>query len=106
MFAFGTHAKNHKRKIKSNLPGRHIIMTTRRNFLKGAAGIVFCSCGMLDAVHAQAGGRRLPVRVKGKRIKTIDVHSHCLFHESLALMGDEASNVIPKTKGAEEHFIR
>ena len=105
MFAFGTHAKNHKRKIKSNLPGRHIIMTTRRNFLKGAAGIVFCSCGMLDAVHAQAGGRRLPVKVKGKRIKTIDVHSHCLFHESLALMGDEASNVIPKTKGAQEHFI-
>ena len=80
-------------------------MTTRRNFLKGAASIVFCSCGMLDAVHAQAGGRRLPVRVKGKRIKTIDVHSHCLFHESLALMGDEASNVIPKTKGAQEHFI-
>ena len=80
-------------------------MTTRRNFLKSAAGIVFCSCGMLDAVHAQAGGRRLPVRVKGKRIKTIDVHSHCLFHESLALMGDEASNVIPKTKGAQEHFI-
>lgn len=80
-------------------------MTTRRNFLKGAAGIVFCSCGMLDAVHAQAGGRRLPVRVKGKRIKTIDVHSHCLFHELLALMGDEASNVIPKTKGAQEHFI-
>jgi len=80
-------------------------MTTRRNFLKGAAGIVFCSFGMLDAVHAQAGGRRLPVKVKGKRIKTIDVHSHCLFHESLALMGDEASNVIPKTKGAQEHFI-
>ena len=80
-------------------------MTTRRNFLKSAAGIVFCSCGMLDTVHAQAGGRRLPVKVKGKRIKTIDVHSHCLFHESLALMGDEASNVIPKTKGAQEHFI-
>ena len=80
-------------------------MTTRRNFLKGAASIVFCSCGMLDAVYAQAGGQRLPVKVKGKRIKTIDVHSHCLFHESLALMGDEASNVIPKTKGAQEHFI-
>ena len=29
-------------------------MTTRRDFLKGAAGIVFCSCGMLDAAHAQA----------------------------------------------------
>ena len=56
-------------------------MTTRRNFLKGAAGIVFCSCGMLDAVRAQPKARRLPVKVKGKRIKTIDVHSHCLFRE-------------------------
>ena len=59
-------------------------MTTRRGFLKtaGAAGIVFCSCGMLDAGNAQTGGRQLPVRIKGKRIKTIDVHSHCLFRES------------------------
>jgi predicted TIM-barrel fold metal-dependent hydrolase len=80
-------------------------MTTRRNFLKGAAGMAFCSCGMLDAAYAQADARRLPVKVKGKRIRTIDVHSHCLFHESLALMGDDASNVIPKTKGAQEHFI-
>ena len=42
---------------------------------------MFCSCGMLDAAHAQAGGRRLPVKVNGKRVKTIDVHAHCLFHE-------------------------
>ena len=46
----------------------------RRDFFKAAAGIVFCSCGMLDAAHAQNGGRRLPVKIKGKRIKTIDVH--------------------------------
>jgi aminocarboxymuconate-semialdehyde decarboxylase len=83
------------------------MMTTRRHFLKGAgaSGMMFCSCGMLDAAHAQSGGKRLPVTIKGKRIKTIDVHSHCLFRESLALMGDEAANVIPKTKGAQEHFI-
>ncbi len=82
-------------------------MTTRRGFLKsaGATGIVFCSCGMLDTANAQDGARRLPVTVNGKRVRTIDVHSHCLFHESLALMGDEASNVIPPTKGAQEHFI-
>jgi predicted TIM-barrel fold metal-dependent hydrolase len=80
-------------------------MTTRRGFLKGAAGIMFCSCGMLDAAHAQTGARRLPVKIGGKRIKTIDVHSHCLFHESLALMGDDAPNIVPKTKGAQEHFI-
>ncbi|MEA2881773.1 MAG: aminocarboxymuconate-semialdehyde decarboxylase, partial [Bradyrhizobium sp.] len=56
-------------------------MTTRRNFLKGAAasGIVFCSCGMLDAARAQPQPRHLPVMVNGKRIKTVDVHSHCLF---------------------------
>jgi aminocarboxymuconate-semialdehyde decarboxylase len=77
----------------------------RRDFLKGVAGIVFCSCGMLDAAHAQNGGRRLPVKIKGKRIRTIDVHSHCHFHESLALMGDEVPNIMPKTKGAQEHFI-
>ena len=58
-------------------------MTTRRGLLKGAgaAGMMFCSCGMLDAAHAQSSGRKLPVMVKGKRIKTIDVHSHCLFRE-------------------------
>src|SRR5882724_9599394 len=77
----------------------------RRDFLKGAAGLVLCSCGMLDAAHAQNGERRLPVKIKGKRIKTIDVHSHCHFHESLALRGDEVPNIMPKTKGAKEHFI-
>jgi aminocarboxymuconate-semialdehyde decarboxylase len=82
-------------------------VTTRREILKGAAaGIVFCSCAMLDAARAQqTAGRRLPVMVKGKRIKTIDVHSHCLFHESLDLMGDAAPRLIPQTKGAQEHFI-
>jgi predicted TIM-barrel fold metal-dependent hydrolase len=82
-------------------------MTTRRGFLKGAgaAGMIFCSCGMLDAAHAQSGGRKLPVMVKGKRIKTIDVHSHCLFSESMALMGDDADSVRPQTKGAQQQFI-
>jgi aminocarboxymuconate-semialdehyde decarboxylase len=82
-------------------------MTTRRDFLKGAgaAGMIFCSCGMLDAAHAQSGGRKLPVMVKGKRIKTIDVHSHCLFRESMALMGDDANSVMPQTKGAQQQFI-
>jgi len=61
---------------------------------------------MLDVARAQqTAGRRLPVMVKGKRIKTIDVHSHCLFHESLDLMGDAAPRLIPQTKGAQEHFI-
>jgi aminocarboxymuconate-semialdehyde decarboxylase len=75
-------------------------MTTRRNFLKGVAagGIVFCSCGMLDAARArEPAAKRLPVMVRGKRIKTIDVHAHCLFPEAAALMGSEAAGVIPPT---------
>ena len=53
-------------------------MTTRRGFLKhaSAAGMAFCSCGLLDAARAQAPGQpaaRLPVTVNGKRVKTIDV---------------------------------
>jgi aminocarboxymuconate-semialdehyde decarboxylase len=75
--------------------GRNNIMETRRGFLKGAtAGIVFCSCGLLDAARAQHPvAKRLPVMVRGKRIKTIDVHAHCLFPEVGALMGQEALSV-------------
>jgi predicted TIM-barrel fold metal-dependent hydrolase len=81
-------------------------MTTRRNFLKGAGatGIAFCSCGLLDAARAQPSEpRHLPIMIKGKRIKTIDVHAHCYFHEAIDLMGDEA--VLPPVKGVPEHFI-
>jgi predicted TIM-barrel fold metal-dependent hydrolase len=86
-------------------------MTTRRHFLKGAvsgaAGIAFCSCGLLDAARAQTSATpaRLPVMVGGKKVKTIDVHSHCFFHEAVDLMGADAPGVMPPTKGAQEHFI-
>ena len=81
-------------------------MTTRRNFLKGAAaGIAFCGCGMLDAVHAQPKGARLPVKVGGKCVLTVDVHSHCYFREAINLMGEAADKVLPPVKGVPEHFI-
>src|SRR6202022_2681931 len=82
-------------------------MTTRRQFLKGAAatGIAFCSCGMLDAARAQPKAPRLPVKVNGKRVLTVDVHSHCYFREAINLMGDQADKVLPPVKGVPEHFI-
>ena len=85
-------------------------MTTRRGFLKGAgaAGIAFCSCGMLDAARAQQPARpRLPVMVNGKRVKTIDVHSHCFFHEAVDLMGPEGARALVPSlvKGDQEQFI-
>jgi predicted TIM-barrel fold metal-dependent hydrolase len=90
---------------------RTLKMTHRRAFLKDAAGtmagLVFTSCGLLDAAHAQSkpAGRRAQVVINGRRVKTIDVHAHCLFRESIALMGADASAVIPRVKGAQEHFI-
>src|ERR1043165_1094703 len=85
-------------------------MTTRRELFKGIASLAFCSCAMLDAAHAQQPARtpnaaRRPVTIKGKRIKTIDVHAHCLFHEAVALMGDDAAAVTPRTKGAQQMFV-
>jgi predicted TIM-barrel fold metal-dependent hydrolase len=84
-------------------------MSTRRDFLKVAArasGVVFCGCELLDTARAQQPvGRTLPVTIKGKRIKTIDVHAHCRFHEAVSLMGEDAMDVVTETRGAEDQFI-
>src|ERR1700745_1850560 len=82
-------------------------MTTRRNFLKGAAasGIAFCSGAVVDAAGAHPRPPRLPVKVGGKRVLTVDAHAHCFFHEAINLMGDEADKVLPPVKGVPEHFI-
>jgi aminocarboxymuconate-semialdehyde decarboxylase len=76
--------------------------------MKGAgslAGLVFCGCGLPTAAHAQKTPARLPVMVKGKRVKTIDVHAHCFFQQAIDLMGEDAKNVPPPVKGVKEHFI-
>ena len=86
-------------------------MTTRRDFLKtglgATVGIVFCSCGLMQRAKAEQPTRQtLPVTVAGKRVKTIDVHSHCHFHEAGALLGADAPKIqIPPVNGAEEAFI-
>src|ERR1700761_4262661 len=84
-------------------------MTTRRDFLKtgtaAAAGIVFCSCGLLQRAHAQQPARqKLPVMVAGKRVKTIDVHAHCAFNEAVALLDGPAA-LPPPVRGADEAVI-
>ena len=69
-------------------------MTTRRNFLKGgvaAAGVVFCGCGMLHGASAQTARQKLPVMVGGKRVRTIDVHAHCVIPEASELLGRRAA---------------
>jgi len=83
-------------------------MTTRRDFVKAAAsGIFFCGCGLLHSAHAQAPvPQKLPVSINGKRVKTIDVHAHCNFHEAGALLGEEGQRIQAGTNvGAQETFL-
>jgi predicted TIM-barrel fold metal-dependent hydrolase len=89
----------------------------RRSFPKAtaagtAAGIVFCSCGLLhrraaaQTADTPSRGLALPVTVGGKRVKTIDVHAHCHFREAGALLGNDAAALqLPPVRGAEEAFI-
>ena len=61
---------------------------------------------MLDAARAQQpAAARLPVTVKGKRIKTIDVHAHCLFREAVDLMGADARNIVQSVRGFDKQYI-
>ena len=69
-------------------------MTTRRDFMAGTAafaGAAFVGCGLLGDGHAHAQGapRRREVLVAGKRVKTIDVHAHCIFPELLDMVGQK-----------------
>ena len=81
--------------------------STRREFLRGAAaGIAFCGCGWPGITAAQpATAARRPVTVNGKQVKTIDVHSHCLFREATALLGDDASRIGMGGRGGQDLVI-
>ena len=83
-------------------------MITRRGFFKGgaASGIIFCSCGLLDHARAQQPARKkLPVKVRGKRVRTIDVHAHCNFQEAIDLMGPDGASVLPGTRVVESRIL-
>jgi aminocarboxymuconate-semialdehyde decarboxylase len=72
-------------------------MPNRREFLKdvaGAAGIVFVGCGLAQAAPAQERRRiaRRPVMVKGRRIRTVDIHAHCAVAAATALLRRPAAN--------------
>jgi predicted TIM-barrel fold metal-dependent hydrolase len=86
-------------------------MTGRRSFLKTgtalATGVLFCGCGLLQVARAQpAGARTLPIAIDGKRVRTIDVHSHCHFKEVIPLLSkEEAAILVPPVNGAPAAFI-
>jgi len=73
-------------------------------------GVIFTGCSALGAAPARAqakpGAKRTPVMIKGKRLKTIDVHAHCLIAEALALLpADEAKSIYAPVKGSKQFDI-
>jgi predicted TIM-barrel fold metal-dependent hydrolase len=69
-------------------------MSTRRAFIKNAvgavAGIAFTGCSLQaqqSELQTRVNGRRREVVVNGRRVKTVDVHAHCVIAEAMALMG-------------------
>jgi aminocarboxymuconate-semialdehyde decarboxylase len=69
------------------------MMTYRGEFGReeagAGAGLVFTGCTATNASQAQTspGGRRRQVVVSGRRVKTVDVHAHCVIPEALKLLG-------------------
>ncbi|MGZ5230066.1 MAG: hypothetical protein ACXWC3_08500, partial [Burkholderiales bacterium] len=69
-------------------------MGTRTEFIKNAVGavasIAFTGCamqGQQTRLQTRMNGRRREVVVNGRRVKTVDVHAHCVIPEAMALMG-------------------
>lgn len=71
-------------------------MSNRREFfthlLSATAGMVFLGDGLADAAarSLQGGttGKRRDVMVGGRRVKTIDVHAHCVVRDAFELVKD------------------
>src|SRR5215470_7785359 len=63
---------------------------SRRAFLRSAAGLgmVCCTCGLKRAVAQVAPGStgRREVVVGGQRVRTIDVHCHCVVRDIIPVV--------------------
>jgi len=71
-------------------------MPDRREFLKeAAAGLVFVGCRPLAALaQSRADGRRTthaPIEIRGRRIRTVDIHAHCAVPGAAALLEQQVS---------------
>lgn len=60
---------------------------SRRDAL--GAAIAFCGCALARPVQAITGSSSGPVRVNGRRVRTVDIHAHCFVPEALALLAAE-----------------
>jgi len=80
--------------------------TDRRAFLKevaAAAGVVFVGCGVAAAAGSRqrAAAIRRPVLIRGRRIRTVDIHAHCAVSEANDLLGRAS----PAPTGAQASLL-
>ncbi|HSQ03546.1 MAG TPA: amidohydrolase family protein [Burkholderiales bacterium] len=62
-------------------------MITRTKAVR-SSGIAFTDCAVTNAARAkQPAAKRREVVIKGRRVKTIDVHAHCVIPEAMEVMG-------------------
>jgi len=50
------------------------------------AGLAFVGCSLGGATPAPGPGRRREVVVNGKRVKTVDIHAHCIVPEAATVI--------------------
>ena len=66
-------------------------MPSRRTFFKqsagAVAGVLFAERGAGPPLHAQPATSRRQIMLGGRRVKTVDVHCHCIVPGALELMG-------------------
>ncbi|HEY9447091.1 MAG TPA: amidohydrolase family protein [Burkholderiales bacterium] len=70
-------------------------MPNRNDAAGRAANVVFTGCEIASAapVHAHPGGRRRQVVVKGRRVKTVDVHAHCFIPEAVEIATQKPTEI-------------
>ena len=71
------------------------------DLLTGAlSALAFIPCAMGSVAPSRdPAPRRREVVVNGKRVKTIDVHAHCQFHETAKLLGPPAGTPLAAYTG-------
>src|SRR5207244_8087115 len=76
-------------------------MINRRAFLKevaGAGGLLFVGCGLASAAGQSTQSARPkhpPVMLRGRRIKTVDVHAHCAVPKAQDLLSPQGNRQPP-----------
>jgi aminocarboxymuconate-semialdehyde decarboxylase len=59
-----------------------------------ASGIAFVDCDLSGCAPAESQPTRREVVLKGRHVKTVDVHAHCAAPEALALVDGGRARII------------